>query len=398
MTGIAIKQSQINKKLCTTCHRSKLNQEDMDKYLPVWYDKKGKVQYQLSLQLQGLHEGEKLMLQQVSPYVPLIHLKDCQIGSRGHVCSFVQEISEICTVLPRLPDDIQFVKVVKQFHKEGGEIGSKTFTIRKKAVLDALKWLKEYNIDYKDIEIKESNLDWIEDGVSQELPPSIIQMDYNDVTNNSPSSVDLGPSEVQTLSGLQCDSPETSELETVLGILPSPDQHLPKKKDVPVIHKLNEELDKHNKKNHTAVKFPYISPKPITEFDVGNSLFTKAFPWLFPGGYGDFGQQKELTLNVSDWARSMLYYQDGRFAKDRIWCFFALDFATRRKNQTQGGFFVDGFFKEGPKTLDELQEEIENGNTRWIDRICYFSGRVAGSADYWRAKRAEVYTWINHHI
>ena len=78
--------------------------------------------------------------------------------------------------------------------------------------------------------------------------------------------------------------------------------------------------------------------------------------------------------------------------------FFALDFATRRKNQTQGGFFVDGFFKEGPKTLDELQEEIENGNTRWIDRICYFSGRVAGSADYWRAKRAEVYTWINHHI
>ena len=99
-----------------------------------------------------------------------------------------------------------------------------------------------------------------------------------------------------------------------------------------MIHKLNEELDKHNKKNHAAVKIPYISPKPITEFDVGNSLFTKAFPWLFPGGYGDFGQQRELTLNVSDWARSMLYYQDGRFAKDRIWCFFALDFATRRKN------------------------------------------------------------------
>ena len=59
------------------------------------------------------------MLQQVSPYVPLINLKDDQIGSRGHVCSFVQEISETCTVLPRPPNDIQFVKVVKQFHKEG---------------------------------------------------------------------------------------------------------------------------------------------------------------------------------------------------------------------------------------------------------------------------------------
>ena len=48
--------------------------------------------------------------------------------------------------------------------------------------------------------------------------------------------------------------------------------------------------------------------------------------------------------------------------------------------------------------MDELQEEIKNGNIGWIDRLCYFSGRVAGSADYWRAKRAEVYTWINHHI
>ena len=47
-----------------------------------------------------------------------------------------------------------------------------------------------------------------------------------------------------------------------------------------------------------------------------------------------------------------------------------------------GGFFVDGFFKEGPKTLDQLKAEIESGNTRWIDRICYYSERVAGSPGY----------------
>jgi hypothetical protein len=119
---------------------------------------------------------------------------------------------------------------------------------------------------------------------------------------------------------------------------------------------------------------------------------------LFPGGYGDFGQFREKKLNVSDWTRNMLYYRDGRFAKDRIWCFFALDFATRKKNQMQGGFFVDGFFKEGPKNLDQLKAEIENGNTAWIDHLCYYSSQVAGSPGYWRAKRAEVYTWINHHI
>ena len=63
-----------------------------------------------------------------------------------------------------------------------------------------------------------------------------------------------------------------------------------------------------------------------------------------------------------------------------------------------GGFFVDGFFKEGPKTLEQLQSEIADGNTPWLERLCYYSQQVCGSPGYWRAKRAEVYTWINHHI
>ena len=134
------------------------------------------------------------------------------------------------------------------------------------------------------------------------------------------------------------------------------------------------ELDLHNKKNHTTIQFPYASPTPINEYDEDSSLFTRAFPWLFPGGYGDFEQYRDKKLNVSDWTRNMLYYKDGRFAKDRIWCFFALDFATRRKNQMSGGFFVDGFFKEGPKTLEELKAELNKGNTRWLDRLCYYSG------------------------
>src|SRR5688572_21531971 len=77
---------------------------------------------------------------------------------------------------------------------------------------------------------------------------------------------------------------------------------------------------------------------------------------------------------------------------------FCIRFCYQEKNQTSGGFFVDGFFKEGPKTLEQLQSKIADGNMRWLDRLCYYSQRVAGSAGYWRAKRAEVYTWINHHI
>ena len=92
---------------------------------------------------------------------------------------------------PDYLDDVHFIKVVKTYLQEGGEIASKTFTIRKQVVLDALKWLKEYNVEYKNIEIKESNLDWIENKESQELPPSLIQMDDDHAANNLPASVDL---------------------------------------------------------------------------------------------------------------------------------------------------------------------------------------------------------------
>lgn len=61
--------------------------------------------------------------------------------------------------LPRLPADVEAIRVIRRFKLEGGEIGVKTFSVRKTVVLAALRWLKEYNIIYKDIEIAEENLD-----------------------------------------------------------------------------------------------------------------------------------------------------------------------------------------------------------------------------------------------
>src|SRR5688500_17286226 len=189
MTGITIRQSSKNEILFTTCHASHENKEFTNNDLPIWYDKNKIVQFHLPQELKCLREGEKLLIQQVAAYVPLLHLRDGQIGSRGHVCSFVQDITSICTVLPRLPDDVQFVKVVKKYLQDGGEIASKTFLVRKKVVLDALKWLKEYNMEYKNIQIEESNLDWIENNNEQEPPASLIQMDGDTVATYTPASV-----------------------------------------------------------------------------------------------------------------------------------------------------------------------------------------------------------------
>jgi hypothetical protein len=61
-------------------------------------------------------------------------------------------------------------------------------------------------------------------------------------------------------------------------------------------------------------------------------------------------------------------------------------------------FFVDTWFRDGEVSVEELKKKLWKGETQWIDRIAHYSQRVRGSSAFWRAKRAEVYSWINYHV
>ena len=386
--------------ICTTCKQNNRTKEEYKDSLPIWYEdllNKQNERFDLPYQLSCLREGEKLLIQQISCYVPLHHLRNGQIGSKGHVCCFEQAIEEICTVLPRLPCDIKIIRVIKQYRKEGGEIGKTIFSIRRSIVLEALYWLKEHNIEYKDIVIQESNLDWIKDHKEQDLPPCDIELEAENMDLQL-SAQDRGPSLSQVAEVLDKEH-EQQEEETVFGMLPGTAPHLPKEKDSSTTQSLQQITKQSNNENSRAtINFPYIDPKPISEYDTNSALFTKAFPWLFPGGRGDFHQFRNKKLTISQWVKNLVLYEDGRFAKDKMWGFYVLNYATRKRNQTSGGYFVEGFFKEGPKSLEDLKASIQDGDTTWIDKICYYSKLVVGSPGYWRSKRAELYSWIQHHV
>jgi phosphopantetheinyl transferase (holo-ACP synthase) len=72
------------------------------------------------------------------------------------------------------------------------EIDAKAFSVRREVVLKALKWLKEYNVLYKEIEIVEDNLNWIEGGVEQSLP--CIDIIEESAEQETATSIDMGPS------------------------------------------------------------------------------------------------------------------------------------------------------------------------------------------------------------
>ena len=100
------------------------------------------------------------------------------------------------------------------------------------------------------------------------------------------------------------------------------------------------------------------------------------------------------NISAEDWARCLLNYEDGRFAKDKIWCFYALNYVQRRVNMKQGAYFVQGFLGSNePQSLEQLKKTIEAGDDSWIDKICYFGNTVRGSSPYWRQRRDEWYLY-----
>lgn len=271
--------------------------------------------------------------------------------------------------------------------------GSKAFLVRRKEVLDALYWLKAHNHLYSDIEIIEHNLDWIEDGIEQDLP-NVVEEDADE--NEKEKEMDMGPSPDQVFDVLE----EEEYTEEVSGSIPGSRCALPGVKDKAVTEGIQKSIDKCQKKKGSKceINWPYVDPVATDEYAIGINLFPKAFPWLFPGGQGDYASFQQDSLTLNEWIRRMTFYKDGRFAKDKFWCFYALNFALRHRNNSQGSFFVDGFYADKEMTLPKLQEQIENGNTQWIDQITYYAKNVRGSAAFWRSKKAEVYSWINHHV
>ena len=89
--------------LCNRCAKEKKGHHkysDGNVALPTWIDRDGRKRYVIPKVLLDLDLAERLLIQQVSPFISVIHIKNGSMGSRGHVVSFYQDITNICTVFP----------------------------------------------------------------------------------------------------------------------------------------------------------------------------------------------------------------------------------------------------------------------------------------------------------
>ena len=135
---------------------------------------------------------------------------------------------------------------------------------------------------------------------------------------------------------------------------------------------------------------PTTNTTPASEFTTPY-FFTMAFPCLFPYGKGDFHINRPVTCPaLHDWAEHLLWYQDGRFARHKVWKFVVHNMIMRKRALEQSRFFVDQQLGDPQITVADLQEHLAGGDTSFTNKLLYFGANLRGTAQYWHQRRREL--------
>jgi len=238
-----------------------------------------------------------------------------------------------------------------------------------------------------------SNLDWMTSKVDY-LDDKRIEVDEHDEIhtqeNNNNTNSDMGPCPQHSI----IEENKSGENIKYFGYLDTGGKSHLSAEDKIINDVLQETMEDSKEKVNISVDYPQISEVPVNEFG-DTKIFACAFPWLFPGGLGDV---KDFGGNLSTWGKNLLFFEDGRFAKDKMFSFFAMNYISRHRNSSSGNWFVSDFNQNCPSTLQDLKSEILKGDSSIVSSINYYNQRVKGSSSYWQKKRQEVYSWINYHI
>lgn len=109
---------------------------------------------EVPLELSNLTVIEQQLICRIAPCINVHMLNHGGIASSGHCVTFPQEINEPATIFPRLPHEINIIKVKKQ----GKNHSSKEFRVRRFKIQQSLQWLKSNNPAYSDIYISNDRL------------------------------------------------------------------------------------------------------------------------------------------------------------------------------------------------------------------------------------------------
>ena len=336
-------------------------------------------------QLEDLSIVEQQLICRLSPAINVHMLKHGGVGANGHCVTFPQAIDEPAQIFPRLPHEIKIIRIRKQ----GKNDTQKDFIVRRERVQEALQWLQKNNPAYSDIKISSTRL--------QQLPlhwelPDIQTIHYQPSATHT-SDNGPAPEQMPAQNSEQC--------QTNSGVLlPEPNVDIHKQISnivADVIGKQAPTVTMHKKK-HTVLPWPSRNDTPVSEFTT-QYFFTLSFPCLFPYAQGDFFINRPRTCySLAEWAEHLLWYTDGRFARHQYFKFIVHNMIMRKRALTEATFIMKQQIGDNHITVQELKQQLENGDQSTVQKMIYFAACLRGTSQYWAQRAKELRSLIQYQI
>ena len=328
-----------------------------------------------------------------------------QKGIKGAAVNVPADLGPACNLLPRIPTNAHIIslKLKRKLEYKQAYLHD---TIRPEKVITALRYLKNHNPLYADIDINE---DWIQtwQELDQELYNGVFDIEENCENNEDTTDVntantvqalhdntevDGNSSSTDTSDNEQRhDNPKNDQKEDMLAM-----EENCKLRDLPCDTCLQSELPE--AANQIFSIAPGEGNKPIPLLT--DKLFEElANPEKFPSGKGGYTDTKRhTTLTLGKYVNARLLDQDGRFAKD-IEYIFGMQYAVEHKQvrdcisialrQTKGrqqlGQNIDARFLKNPHDVQNLLKR---------DKAYSFLKNIRGSPPYWQKMFYELLAMI----
>ena len=255
--------------------------------------------------LPELTQVEEMVIARAHVQMLVKRVRGHQYQYTGHCVSFMQDIVRTVDVLPNLPSELNIVllrpleantdnpRYQRQFRRD--------FRVRRQHVLAWLYFLRAHHPDYRCITISTDRVAALPVDGDVSLSVACITDDSLDLAG--PAAPPGDP--VTTQSAVLSLAQENTEANLILEELTA--------RRLPV----------------TGVPAPLVRHTPIDEASGKERILTQAFPTLYPTGLADINTPRLRNVTLKDYARHLMCWHDGRFARHARWRFVVFNMIMR---------------------------------------------------------------------
>ncbi len=278
-------------------------------------------------ELSDLTFAEQLLIARVRINRFAVKVESGMHKTKCNIIAFQNPVPQIYDTLPPPTSDIEetfavmFIRSKPPAEKDFDEVP--VYNVRRTKVQEALEWLKLNHVDYENVFISHENLkNYPLNGCP--VPVILLKPEYV-LTNKQPESTSVNDTEQEE--GVT-DGPFVAIMHSLT------DTGAP----VKTWTKLAGDALSHLKNGE---KLLILGHTDAAESLFKNpTLYSSAFPWLFPYGLGSIDNDKrKIKISAKLHKGHLLMYHDKRFQMDRLFSLFAFNH-EQIKDSTTAGFIL----------------------------------------------------------